>query len=101
VQGAVKYTYDTFLEDIRRVAPEWAAAAGVAKARQLPTKGSVRSPNGIVHEIVGDYTICNIQWAAYSKREGMSLRAIGWEPCDGHVTCLECIVDYEGEPLWP
>ncbi len=89
----MKLKYDTYAEDIRRLAPDFAHAVGAALARQLPVKGSVRSPNGLVHEIIGDYTVCHIQWAAYSSRQGMSIKVVDWEPCPDAPSCLECVVD--------
>ncbi len=82
------------VEDIRQLAPKgWVGEFDEAMAGQLPTRGHVRSPNGLVHEIIGDFTYCDIQWAAFSKKQGKSLRVIGWEPCDDKVSCLECLVE--------
>jgi hypothetical protein len=83
-----------FAEDIRVVAPkEWVKHLDDAFTHQLPTRGSVKSPNGLVHAIIGDYTYCDIQWCAYSRKEERNLRVVGWETGDAPITCLECLVE--------
>lgn len=81
------------LEDIRKVVPEYSKQLDDAFNDLLPTKGQVRSPNGLVHAVIGDHTYCDIQWAAYSRKEGRTLKVVSWEPCEDAVTCLECLVE--------
>lgn len=85
---------DVMVDDLRRFAPkDWVQHLDDAYAQQLPTRGSVRSPNGLVHEIIGEHTLCDIKWAAYSRKEQRVLKVMGWEPCEDAVTCLECVVE--------
>ena len=71
--------------------PSWRKQLNDALMMQLPVRGQVRSPDGLVHEIIGDHTHCDVQWAAYSRKEERSLSVVGWTVVDDAVTCLGCV----------
>lgn len=81
------------IEDVRKVAPTFAKQLDDAFMEQLPFRGQVRSPNGLVHTIIGNYTACDIQWAAHSRKYERDLPVVGWKPCPDAPSCLECVVE--------
>jgi hypothetical protein len=66
----------------------------------LPTSGSVRSPDGVVHEIVGDLTWCEQTWASVrDARRPLAEVEAGWVLDASPVTCMQCLGDGRFEDL--
>jgi hypothetical protein len=97
------YGYDTFSSSIRETydafalttPPEFQARLKKAMDEQLPVKGAVRDPDGIVHEVVGNFTLCDLRWVILSVSRTTTVEGwFGWNILDTHdVDCLECIGD--------
>lgn len=60
-------------------------------AANLPVSGTVRDCHGMFHEIIGDYTECNLFWADGADPEP------GWEPMEEGtpVTCILCLTVWD------
>lgn len=59
----------------------------------LPTAGSVRSPDGVVHEIIGDLTWCERTWASIREYHQLAEIEEGWVLDSSPVTCVNCLGD--------
>lgn len=66
-------------------------ASAVAAGTVLPVSGSVRAPDGVVHGIVGNFTLCDLTWAIDERETAHPQIVSGWAVVKGStVTCLAC-----------
>lgn len=63
-------------------------------AANMPFKGPMQDPHGVVHEIFGNFTACGKQWAGQT-RYGRTQHIQGWStPLEGAAfTCFACLHD--------
>lgn len=73
---------------------DFAEAVIKALGEQLPTTGSIRGPDGFVHDIIGDFTVCDQQWARSTPR-GVAVPLDGWNRFSIAerlpVSCMVCL----------
>lgn len=57
------------------------------KAATLPVAGRIIGPDGLIHDVVGNFTMCDLCWCPSSKTV-----APGWHIVTGPAaaTCLAC-----------
>lgn len=66
------------------------------EAANMPVNGCIQDPDGVVHDILGDYTKCDRPWYIRSGPDERWKVNYGWSlPKDEApaVTCLLCLGD--------
>lgn len=62
-----------------------------------PTSGTVRDRHGVVHQVIGDMTCCDLEWCRVT-RSGLPQTRTGWSATGPEairpVTCAACLADF-------
>ena len=71
------------------VPPEWREA--LANAASFPVCGPVSDPEGVVHELQGDHTLCGHRAVRSDLLNGPKLLRHWWFAGETPITCIECV----------
>lgn len=66
------------------------------EAANVPINGTIQDPEGVVHDIIGDYTKCDQAWYIRSGPDERWRVNFGWTLPKGEavaITCMLCIAD--------